>query len=120
MIPAVRTSGHAAPGAAVEVKLKSGFRYNSSKRGFESDSGKEFLPAGELPKNTRIVHKVPALAKAKLETLSKPEKELRQYVQVILPPGESPADYVETIRAWPGVEAAWVTPEISLPQMRQP
>jgi hypothetical protein len=36
-------------------------------------------------------------------------------VQVILPAGESPADYVDLIRAWPSVEEAWVGPEISLP-----
>ena len=50
--------------------------------------------------------------------LSKPEKDLRRYMQVILPDGESPADYIKTIRAWPSVEEAWLPPEISLPKAR--
>jgi hypothetical protein len=67
---------------------------------FESDSGKRFKPS-DLPKNTRIVYKVPALAAADPVKLSRYEKDLRRYMQVILPEGASPADYVEIIRAWP-------------------
>jgi len=67
---------------------------------FESDSGARFRPSGDLPKNARIVYKVPALAEADPVKLSKSEKELRRYMQVILPEGASPADYVEIIRAW--------------------
>lgn len=82
---------------------------------FESDSGERFNPSGDLPKNARIVYKVPGLAKADPARLSKHEKDLRRYMQVILPEGASPADYVEAIRAWPSVEDAWVAPQISLP-----
>jgi hypothetical protein len=99
----------------VEVKLKPHYRYDSNRRVFESDSGAQFKPSGDLPKNTRIVYKVPALAEANVLKLSKWEKSLRQHMQVILPAGVSPADYVEIIRAWPSVEEAWVAPEISLP-----
>src|SRR5262245_1885869 len=114
MMPAVRTPADAAIRTPVEVKLKPGFRYNTSKRVIETDKGKE-LRLGDLPKGTRIVHKVPALANAKPETLSKPERELRQYLQVIFPAGETPADFIEKIRTWPGVEDVWLGPEISLP-----
>jgi hypothetical protein len=99
----------------VEVKLKSNCRYDSRKRAFESASGERFSPSGDLPRNTRIVYKVPALAAADPAKLSKHEKELRRYLQVILPEGEAPADYVAAIRAWPCVEDAWVAPEVSLP-----
>ena len=115
MIPAVpppRGSGIKTP---VEVRLKPKYRYNSSRREFESDTGERFKPFRVLPKNTRIVYKIPALAAADPASLSRHERDLRRYIQVILPKGESPADYVETIRAWPSVEDAWVAPQVSLP-----
>ncbi len=115
MMPAVPLPQSAGIKTPVEVKLKPKYRYDSSRRVFESDTGERFKPSGDLPKNTRIVYKVPALAEADPARLSKHEKDLRRYMQVILPEGESPADYVETIRAWPSVEDAWVAPEISLP-----
>ena len=115
MMPAVPVPGSAGIRVPVEVKLKPEYRYDSSRRIFESDFGERFAPNGGLPKNTRIVYKVPALAKTDVGKLSKAERNLRRYVQVILPAGESPADYVDLIRAWPSVEEAWVGPEISLP-----
>jgi len=119
MMPAVRVPDHSSPRVSVEVKLKAGFCYNLSKGVFESELGEVFNPRDELPKKTRIVYKVPTLAKADLNSLSKPERELRRYVQVILPEGESPAKYLKTIQGWPGVDGAWIAPEISLPLMRQ-
>lgn len=112
VVPVPKTAGIKIP---VEVKLKRQFKYDPSRRVFESDSGERFQPSGDLPKNTRIVHKVPALATANPAKLSKSEKDLRLFMQVILPAGESAADYVEAIRAWPSVEDAWVGPEASLP-----
>ena len=85
---------------------------------FESGSGTSFDPYHDLPKDTRIVYKVPALADADESGLSKPEKELRRYMQVILPPGVSPQDFVEIVRAWPSVEEASVGPDVSLPSAR--
>jgi hypothetical protein len=115
MMPAVPVPRGAGIKRPVEVKLKPRYRYDASKRVFESDSGKRFKPSGDLPRNTRIVYKVPALAEADAAKLSKHEKELRRYLQVILPDGESPADYVDAIRSWPSVEEAWVAPDVSLP-----
>jgi hypothetical protein len=115
MMPAVPVPRSAGIRTPVEVKLKPKYRYDSSKRVFESERGERFKPSGDLPKHTRIVPKVPALAQAHPAKLSKYEKELQRYFQVILPEGESPADYVEAIRRWPGVEDAWVAPEVSLP-----
>ena len=115
MIPAVplpQGSGFKVP---VELKLKPDWRYDSKKHAFVSESGERFKPTGDLPKRTRLVYKIPELAVANPEELSKYEKELRLYMQVILPEGESPAKYVEAIRAWPSVEDANTGPEISLP-----
>jgi hypothetical protein len=115
MMPAVPVPRNAGIRTPVEVKLKPRYKYDPSRRMFESESGERFKPSGDLPKNTRIVYKVPALAQSDPAKLSWYEKDLRRYVQVILPEGESPADYVEAIRAWPSVEEAWVAPEMSLP-----
>ena len=39
-------------------------------------------------------------------------------MQVILPQGVSPQDFVEIVRAWPGVEEASVGPDVSLPSTK--
>src|SRR4249919_391545 len=98
MMPAVPLPQNAGIKFPVEVKLKPKYRYDPRRRVFESESGKRFNPSGDLPRNTKIVYKVPALAEADPARLSKPEKDLRRYMQVILPDGESPADYIKTIR----------------------
>ena len=118
MMPAVPLPQNAGIKFPVEVKLKPKYRYDPRRRVFESESGKQFNPSGDLPRNTKIVYKVPALAEADPARLSTPEKDLRRYMQVILPDGKSPADYIKTIRAWPSVEEAWLPPEISLPKAR--
>lgn len=114
-MPTVRAPGTAKIRVPVEVKLKPGYRYDPTRRVFESASGARFDPSGDLPKRTRIVYKVPALAASDIAKLSESERELRRYLQVILPQGVSPQDYVEIIRKWPGVEGAAVAPEVSLP-----
>ena len=48
---------------------------------FESGSGTSFDPHRDLPKDTRIVYKVPALAAADESRLTQSEKELRRYMQ---------------------------------------
>ena len=88
------------------------------KRVFESGSGTSFDPHRDLPKDTRIVYKVPALAAADELRLSPSEKELRRYMQVILPQGVSPQDFVEIVRAWPSIEEVSVGPDVSLPDIR--
>ncbi|MEK6284680.1 MAG: hypothetical protein AABO57_02960 [Acidobacteriota bacterium] len=115
MIPPVTLPSDSKIRIPVDLKLKTGWRLDRSRRVFESDSGEKFTPRGDLPKNSRIVYKVPTLAGADPSKLSKHERELQRYVQVILPPGESPADYVDVIRKWPCVAEAHIAPEISLP-----
>src|SRR3977135_1945192 len=111
MMPAVPLPGHIR--VPLDLKLKRGWRFVPERRVVESDSGEKFAP--RLPRNTRIVYKAPVLARADEATLSKHEKELRRYLQMILPPGESAADYVRIVRAWPGVEEVQVAPHVSLP-----
>lgn len=115
MIPAVTLPANSKVRIPVDLKLKPKWRFDSRRRVFESDSGQRFTPRG-LPKNSRIVYKVPSLAEADEDKLSKYERDLRRYMQVILPAGESPEKYVKVIRAWPSVERADVAPEVSLPQ----
>jgi hypothetical protein len=112
MMPAVPPPRHIR--VPVDVKLKRGWRYVPQRRTFASDSGQTFMPT-RLPRHTRIVAKVPALAEADPTTLSKAEQDLRRYYQVILPPGVPPADYVDRIRAWLPVEEGHVAPQVSLP-----
>jgi hypothetical protein len=118
MMPAVPAPKNAGISIPVELKLKPNYRYDSRKRVFESGSGTRFNPFKDLPKDTRIVYKVPALAAADEAKLSESERELRRYMQVILPPGAAPQDYVDAVRAWPGVEEASVGPDVSLPGVR--
>lgn len=115
MLPAVPVPRSAGIRIPVELKLKPRYRYDSRKRIFESDSGDRFKPFDDLPRNTRIVYKVPALSNADPAKLAASERELQRHMQVILPEGKLAADYVDAIRAWPSVEDAWVGPEISLP-----
>lgn len=100
----------------LDFKLKSGWHFHTKRRAFESDSGEKFLPRGDLPGGSRIVYKVPNLARADASRLNEHERDLRRYMQVILPEGESPAGYLRSVRAWPPVEEAHVGPEVSLPQ----
>ncbi len=65
---------------------------------------------------TKIVYKVPSLAQADEAGLSESEKDLRRYMQIILPLGESAAEYLNVVRDWDCVEEAQTAPEISLPQ----
>lgn len=98
----------------VDLKLKPDWRFDTRRRVFVSDKGKEFAP--KLPKRSRIVYKIPALAAARKDALSKDEQDLQLYMQVILPEGESPADYLDTVRIWPCTASAEIAPQIELPE----
>ena len=118
MVPAVPLPPGSQVRIPIEVKLKPRWRYDPARRVFVSATpGQTFDPRGELPRNSRIVYKVPALAGADVKGLSAPEKELRRYMQVILPPGQSPSQYLDAVRAWPSVAEASTGPQISLPSL---
>ena len=115
MIPAVPLPANSHIRRPVDLKLKPGWRFDPDRRVFFSDAGERVTPRADLPKRSRIVPTVPSLASADEATLSPAERDLRRYIQVILPPGEPPDRYVDAIRAWPCVEQANVAPEESLP-----
>ena len=115
MMPAVPVPKNSGIRSPVEVKLKPNWRYDTSRRTFVSDDGDEFLPGTDVPKGTKLVYKIPGLADIDDKKLSTDEKDLKRYMQVILPAGESPKQYVDIVRSWDSVEDAQVAPEISLP-----
>jgi hypothetical protein len=115
MMPAVRVPKRAKIARPVELRLRARWRYDEKRRAFVSETGQEFAPAKALPKHTRIVPKVPSVARAPRATLSKAERDLQRYVQVILPGNASPDAYLADIAAWPCVEEARMAPEVSLP-----
>ena len=100
---------------SIDFSLKAGWSFDSGRRTFKSERGETFSPPGDLPKGTRIVYKVPSLARADARKLDEHERALRRYMQLVLPAGEQPATYLRTVRAWPPVEEAHVTPQVSLP-----
>jgi hypothetical protein len=115
MMPAVRLPAGSKVRTPIELKLKPKWHFDARRRVFMSEAGEEFAPRGQLPRNSRIVYKVPGLIAADQARLSKHERELRRYMQVILPATESPAQYLEVVRGWPAVAEAHVAPEVSLP-----
>lgn len=97
------------------VKLKRGWRYDSSRRAFVRVSGDGRTSPEGLPRRTRIVHMVPDLARADPSSLSQDQCELAHYVQVIPPKHIDASKYLPVVRRWACVEEAWLSPEISLP-----
>jgi hypothetical protein len=112
MIPEVPSPKGSKIRIPIDVKLKTGWRYDARRGAFVSAS-QVFKP--ELPAKSRIVYKVPQLAKADPAKLSKAERDLQRYMQVILPPRKRPEDYLESVREWPSVAEAHVAPRVSLP-----
>jgi hypothetical protein len=104
-------------GRSIDYKLKPGWRYDTAKKVFVDAKGAKFAPP-PLGKKSRVVYKVPGLAKVTRERLSKAERDLQRYMQVILPPSRSPEGLLKAVQSWPCVEEAHVAPEISLPTLR--
>jgi hypothetical protein len=99
----------------VELRLKPGWRYDERNARFVADDGEQCAPGEDLPKGSRIALKLPALARPGRAALSKPEKELLRFVQVLLPARFSAADYVDRISSWPCVAEVRVAPAVGLP-----
>ncbi len=97
------------------VKLKAGWSFNPARRLFISKDGRRLSPGRNLPKNSRIVHMTPGLARTPPEALSEDEQILARYLQVILPKGKRPSAHLAAIRKWECVEEVTLPPQISLP-----
>ena len=103
-------------GRSIDYKLKPGWRYDAVKKVFVDAQGAEFaLPP--LGKKSRVVYKVPGLANVTRGRLSKAERDLQRYMQVIVSPSRSPEALLKTVQSWPCVEEAHVAPELSLPTL---
>jgi hypothetical protein len=118
MMPAVPAPKSAAIRVPVELKLKRNYKYDSRKRVFESGSGTSFDPISDCRKIQASSTRCRLWPRRMSRELSQPEKELRRYMQVILPQGVAPQDFVDVVRAWPSVEEASVGPDVSLPDSR--
>ena len=114
-IPAVPLPRDGRVRPTIDFMLKAGWSFDTRRRIFTSERGETFSPRGNLPKGSRIVYKVPRLARADAKKLDKHERALRRYMQVVLQVDEQPATYLRTVRAWPPVEEAHVAPQVSLP-----
>ena len=101
-------------GRSIDFKLKPGWRFDDAKRVFIDPSGTEFATP-RLPKNSRVLYKVPSLARSSAKTLSSAECDLQRYMQVILPSPRSTKSVLQAVQSLPGVEEAHLAPEISLP-----
>ena len=99
----------------IDFTLKAGWSFETKNRIFTSENGETFSPFAGLPKGSRIVYKVPRLARASVSKLSDAERALRTHMQLILPAGETATAYRREVQAWPVVEAARVGPQVSLP-----
>jgi hypothetical protein len=106
-------------GRSVDFKLKPGWRYDEAKGIFVNSRGAQFVPP-PLPKKTRILYKVPSLARSSSHGLSRAERDLQRYMQVLIPNSEAPEQCVKTIQTWPCVEEAHAAPEVSLPMEQSP
>ena len=115
MMPAVPVPRGAGVRTPVDFKLKPQWRFDASRRAFVSESGETFALRGALPKNSKIVYKVPSLARAAPAALSAAERDLQHYMQLILPPDSAADDYLQVVRAWPCVAEAHLAPAVSLP-----
>src|ERR1043165_632313 len=85
MMPAVPLPVGSKVRTPIDLKLKTDWRFDVGRRLFVSDTGARFAPRGDLPKNSKIVYKVPGLINVDEARLSEAERDLRRYMQVILP-----------------------------------
>jgi hypothetical protein len=115
MIPAVPLPRGVKIAPTIEVKLGRDWRYDPKRGLFMSERGEQFAPGRALPRTARIVPKVPSLARTAPARLSKAERELTRFVQIVLPPRTDPARLIAAIRRWPSVEDAQPAPRVSLP-----
>jgi hypothetical protein len=113
MIPAVPPP-KGPTGKSIDCKLKPGWRFDEDRGVFVSAAGEAFA-APALPKQARIVYKVPSLARAPRRGLSAAERDLQRYMQIILPTARASKALLGAVQSWPCIEEAHLTPEVSLP-----
>ena len=90
---------------SIDFKLKPGWRFDEAKGVFIDRSGVEFATP-RLPKNSRVLYKVPSLARSASKKLSGAERDLQRYMQVILPSPRSTKSVLQAVQSLPAVEEA--------------
>lgn len=115
VIPAVPAPKDGSIRTPIDFTLKPDWSFDTKRRVFTSVKGEKFSPFADLPAASRIVYKTPGLARASVSTLNEHERALRRHMQLILPKGESPVQFLRAVRAWPPVHEASAGPEVSLP-----
>jgi hypothetical protein len=103
-------------GKSIDCKLRPGWSFDEKREVFLGPKGEVEKPSA-LPKGTRIVYKVPSLAKRAARSLSEAERDLARYMQVILPSTAGQDQLLSAMQSWPAIEGADPTPQMSLPQM---
>ena len=119
-VPAVPLPSDGRFPTPIDFTLKSGWAFDTKRRLFIAERGETFSPFSDLPKGTRIVYKVPQLARADRKKLSAAERDLTRYMQVILPAGAKASKYRAAVQSWPSVDAAQEGPVVSLPRAPKP
>lgn len=82
--------------------------------------GQRISPFSELPAGSSVRPAIPDLAGNESAELNDADRELQQFVHVILPETLDPEAWLETVRRWPAVESAYVAPQCELPGMSGP
>jgi hypothetical protein len=99
----------------LDVRLKSGWRFDRKRRAFVSADGGATSLKKLLPTGAKVVAKVPALADADPADLSDDEKTLASYFQVVLSSAADVADAAKALRTAEGVENVTAPPRVGLP-----
>lgn len=99
------------------IRVKKGWHFDEETYQFVSDEGQCVETKTDLPEGTQLEYRVPELARASQDLLSKDEADLRRYFNIMLPPGSNPPEYLVIVKKWSCVEDLQLPPEVSLPNM---
>lgn len=99
----------------LDMKMRAGWRYDAASGVFEGPGGATFSPQDSLPPRSRILHMVPALQTADLRRLTKDERNLARYLQIVFPKRMAPEAYIVVVEQWPCTESVASAPKVGLP-----
>lgn len=115
MQPAIPVPGHAGVRLPIVVELKKGWHYEEASGSF-AHGRQRFDPAEALPAGAQVTQRFPA---GSIPPRTTQERELARFVQLVLPPDDVPAKYLDLVQRWPCVANAYVIPPPSLPSLPQ-
>lgn len=111
--PAGWSHGEAPAGPPfLTLRLKPGWKLAADGRAVTR--GRKDRVAPELPAGAELVPAIP-LPRAPRGQATAAEAELLRFVQLRLPPGTAPAEWLARVRAWEFVESVQAAPEAGLP-----